>query len=100
MSCSFCKCRSLFLARTPAAIRALTSSVRFIPLFHGTFPLLAAEILAREACVCEYPPFSVGRGMSLSLSSMMSSFPSLSGDVTQNESESFDSDALSSFVAF
>ena len=53
ISSNFCKNRSLFFARTPAAIRALTSSVRFIPLFQGTFPLLAAEILARDACVWE-----------------------------------------------
>mmetsp|Transcript_60649 Transcript_60649/g.179848 ORF Transcript_60649/g.179848 Transcript_60649/m.179848 type:complete len:342 (-) Transcript_60649:528-1553(-) len=64
MSASFARNRSLFLFRTPSAMRRFTSSDRPFPLFHGTFPLLAAEILAFEALVWLYPPASVGRGTS------------------------------------
>ncbi len=57
--------RSRFLLRTPSAIRALVSSDRVLPLFHGVFPLLAADILALDADVCEYPPAAVGMGTSM-----------------------------------
>ena len=36
-------------------MRALVSSEWPIPLFHGRFPVLAAEILARLSAVCGRP---------------------------------------------
>jgi len=50
-----------FLARTPAAILALSVELRFFPLFQGLLPLLACAIFERDELVWAYPPFTVLR---------------------------------------
>mmetsp|Transcript_12098 Transcript_12098/g.34663 ORF Transcript_12098/g.34663 Transcript_12098/m.34663 type:complete len:257 (+) Transcript_12098:896-1666(+) len=66
-----------FLARTPAAIFALSALDRRFPKFHGLFPLLAWEMRLLLRFVWAYPPFSVLRvyvGLASSFSSITKTF--------------------------